>query len=55
MKTIRTTAPRHSILHPAFRYTPAAETDIRRTFMRARKQQEATAASNVKPLKRRQA
>ncbi len=32
MKPIRSTAPATSILSPAFRYVPAAQTDVRETF-----------------------
>lgn len=33
-----------NILDPKFRYTPAAKTDIRKTFARIRKQQAAASA-----------
>jgi hypothetical protein len=39
MKPIRTTAPETSLLNPKFRYTPAAKTDVRRTFARIRREQ----------------
>jgi hypothetical protein len=44
-----------SILNPEFRYTPAAKTDIRRTFARIRKQlaeQEAERQAKVEPLRK---
>lgn len=41
------------ILDPKFKYTPSFETNIRKTFQRARKEQEKkNSTSNVKPLKR---
>lgn len=45
---------RVNILDPKFRYTPAAKTDIRKTFARIRKQQ-AAQQSNVQPIKRARA
>lgn len=49
-----------SILDPAFRYVPAVETDLRKTFARVRKEQrdadraraelEAATAATVRPL-----
>lgn len=36
--------PRVSILNPKFRYTPAAGTDLKKTFARIRRQQRAEAA-----------
>lgn len=42
-----------SILDPAFRYVSADKTDLRETFARVRREQEAAAApDNVKPIKR---
>lgn len=47
-----------SILDPTFRYVPAASTDIRKTFARARREQreqakrEAAAVAKVQPLRR---
>lgn len=44
------------LLDPAFVYTPASQTDIRKTFARIRRELEFAAkvvkASNVKPLKK---
>jgi len=37
-----------SILDPAFRYTPSASTDIRKTFARIRREQRRQAAGNVR-------
>lgn len=34
MKTLKSKAPKESILPPQFRYRPAAQTDVRRTFRR---------------------
>ena len=48
-----------SILDPSFRYTPSAETDLRKTFARIRREQRrnamatqasATASSQVLPI-----
>jgi len=45
-----------SILDRSFKYTPSHETDIRKTFERAREQREArAAASKVLPLNLNQA
>lgn len=61
MKPLVSSAPAHSILQAqGFRYVPAAQTDIRKTFARARNRlARASAAvdanSNVKPLLRRKA
>ncbi|MCL4763745.1 MAG: hypothetical protein KJ018_18550 [Burkholderiales bacterium] len=45
-----------SILDPAFRYTPAAATDLRKTFARIRREQrkarEQEQAKRVIPIKR---
>ncbi len=45
--------PPKSILNRAFRYTPAAKTDIRRTFARARR--ELAAAAQVEQENRNEA
>jgi hypothetical protein len=49
-----------SILHPDFKYTPAASTDIRKTFARLRREakareqaDQAEAVSKVRTLKRK--
>lgn len=39
-----------SLLDPTFRYTPAHETDIRRTFARVRRQLATEARRKVVPL-----
>ena len=40
-----------SILDPSFRYTPSAETDIRKTFARIRREQrQASAIKAAEPL-----
>lgn len=47
-----------SILNPAFKYTSAARTDIRKLFARVRKQLQADAqerTAKVEPLKKRAA
>lgn len=46
--------PPRSILDPAFRYTPADKTDIRRLFDRVRRELEAQrpVAENVKPIRK---
>ena len=36
-----------SILDPSFRYTPAAATDLRKTFARIRREQAATAKAEA--------
>lgn len=47
-----------SILDPTFHYVPAAQTDLRKTFARVRREQQAAAkaaqvaATNVKPIRR---
>ena len=47
-----------SLLDPAFKYTPACATDIRKTFARVRKEREQAEAklrdaiAKVQPLKR---
>jgi hypothetical protein len=43
-----------SILHPSFRYTPACNTDIRKTFARIRREQAAQQriAASVTPINR---
>lgn len=56
-KPLRSSAPAHSLLSPAFRYTPADRTDIRERFARIREAQALArealnAASNVKRIKR---
>lgn len=53
MKPLRSKRPAHSILSPAFRYTPSAQTNVALTFARARRALAARPApSNVKPIKR---
>jgi hypothetical protein len=48
-----------SILHPDFKYVPAAETDLRRTFARVRKELAADKANReravVQPITRKAA
>lgn len=39
-----------SILDPKFKYTPAASTDIRKTFARVRREMKARAQGNVYDL-----
>ena len=46
-------ALRKRLLEPGFRYYKAAETDIRRTFKRAMKEQDKPLPSNVKKLERK--
>lgn len=41
MKKLRSSYPESHLLNPAFRYVPAANTDIRATFARAQQQQKA--------------
>lgn len=49
-------APMKSILDPTFRYVPAAEQDLKKTFARVRREQEKereaakAATSNVAPI-----
>lgn len=40
MKPLRSSYPPSHLCNPAFRYVPAAQTDIRATFARALKQQQ---------------
>ena len=40
MKPLRSTYPESHLCNPAFRYVPAASTDIRETIRRARLRQE---------------
>jgi hypothetical protein len=40
-----------SLLDPAFKYVPAAETDIRRTFARIRREQKAIAEEKQTKVK----
>lgn len=43
-----------SILHPAFRYVPASQTDIRKTFARIRKElAQKVEVQKVTPIKRK--
>jgi hypothetical protein len=45
-----------SILDPSFRYTNSAETDLRKTFARVRREQrkreQSPSSSNVRPLRK---
>lgn len=41
MKPLRSSYPPSHLCNPAFRYVPAAQTDIRATFARAQQQQRA--------------
>ena len=40
MKPLKSSAPPSSLLNPAFRYVPAARTDVRKTWAKARKAME---------------
>lgn len=51
MKALRSSAPAHSLLNPARRYTNAASTNIAATFARIRAEQAAKQAE--KPRKRK--
>lgn len=42
MKPLRSTYPVGHLLNPATRYTPAAATDLRKTFERVRREQTPT-------------
>ena len=44
-----------SILDKSFKYTPSAETDIRKTFAKARKElaEQAKPVKNVMPIKKK--
>ncbi|MCC6193674.1 MAG: hypothetical protein IT518_04325 [Burkholderiales bacterium] len=64
MKPLRSKAPPHSILSECFRYTPAAQTDIRKRFALVRREQaeiakahaaeqEARERTNVRTINRR--
>lgn len=48
--------PATSILNPAFKYVPAKDTNLKKTFARIRREQDKTeqASATVTPLKRRQ-
>lgn len=62
MKTLRSAAPAHSILNPAFAYVPAAATDVAARFRRiyreraeiekARAEQAEREKNNVRPMRR---
>lgn len=56
VRTVVGLAEVKSILDRSFRYVPAAQTDIRRTFERIKREQRANAAeakTKVKPIKER--
>jgi hypothetical protein len=54
MKSLRSSAPPHSILSTQFRYTNSGQTNIAATFARARKQM-TTAQAKVTQIRRKKA